>query len=98
MILPQAQISFYHSNGFLSLASITTSDEIARLRVAYDRIFRERAGRGVGDQFDLGGADEEGKEARLPQILNPSRYAPEFKEGLFRTNALAIARQLLGPD
>src|SRR5688500_3327523 len=68
------------------------------MRDVYDRLFQEKAGREFGDQFDLAGTDEEGREAALPQILNPARYAPELTEGLFRINALAVARQLLGPD
>jgi ectoine hydroxylase-related dioxygenase (phytanoyl-CoA dioxygenase family) len=96
--LTSDQIRFYHDNGYLALESITTADELATLRSAYDRIFSQRAGRDVGDQFDLGGADEDGKDAVLPQILNPAKYAPEFNDGLFRANATAIAKQLLGPD
>lgn len=92
------QISFYHREGYLVLPPITTPEEIEWLRGIYDRLFEARAGRDRGDQFDLGGTDEEGKQATLPQILNPARYAPELKEGLFRANALSIARQLLGPD
>lgn len=98
VMLTQEQIDFYHREGYLAIESISTPDEIARLSAVYDRLFSERAGREEGNQFDLGGTDEEGKEAVLPQILGPSRYAPEFKEGLFRVNALAIAQQLLGPE
>src|SRR5437870_4772312 len=98
VLLTQAQIDFYHREGFLALEAITTPAEVAWLRDVYDRLFEARAGREEGNQFDLGGTDEEGEEAVLPQILGPSRYAPELKEGLFRVNALAIARQLLGPE
>ncbi|MEI6431576.1 MAG: hypothetical protein WCP07_05305, partial [bacterium] len=55
------QISFFHENGFLALDPITTPDEIAWMRESYDRIFSQRAGREEGNQFDLGGTDEEGK-------------------------------------
>lgn len=94
--LTPEQIRFFHENGFLALNPITDETELARLREAYDRIFSARAGREKGDQFDLGGADEEGVEAALPQILGPSQYAPEMKQGLFRANALSIVQQLLG--
>ncbi len=94
-LTPQ-QVAFFHENGFLTLDPITDETELSRLRAAYDRIFADRAGREKGDQFDLGGADEEGKEAALPQILGPSQYAPEMKHGLFRANALSVVRQLLG--
>jgi ectoine hydroxylase-related dioxygenase (phytanoyl-CoA dioxygenase family) len=96
--LTQDQIAFYHREGYLALDAITTQEEVEWLRVLYDQLFAERAGREVGDQFDLAGPDEEGTEASLPQILSPAKYAPELKEGLYRVNALAIARQLLGPE
>ena len=96
--LSPEQIAFFHENGFLALDPITDDAELAWMRDAYDRIFAARAGREEGNQFDLGGTDEEGAEARLPQILNPTKYAPELSSGLFRVNALAIARALLGPE
>jgi ectoine hydroxylase-related dioxygenase (phytanoyl-CoA dioxygenase family) len=90
------QVAFYHTNGYLVVDQISTPSEIAMLRGVYDRLFEQRAGRNEGAQFDLGGTDEEGKAAVLPQILGPSRFAPEMKTGLFRVNAEAIAKQLLG--
>lgn len=96
--LTEEQIAFYHDNGFLALDYLTTTDEVAWMRGIYDRLFASRAGRDVGDQFDLAGTDEEGKEAVLPQILGPVKYAPELAEGLFRVNALHICKQLLGPE
>ncbi len=94
--LTQEQIDFYHREGYLALPSISTSEELEWMRNAYDRIFAEKAGRDEGNQFDLAGTDDENKTATLPQILNPSKYAPELKEGLFRVNGLHIAKQLLG--
>ncbi len=96
--LTPEQIQFYHTNGFLAIDSITTPEEIARLRTVYDRLFLQRAGREEGNQFDLAGTDEEGKEASLPQILGPRKYAPELADTLYEANALAISRQLLGAD
>lgn len=96
--LTPAQIEFFHANGYLCLEAITTPDEVERLRAAYDRIFQQRAGREEGNQFDLAGTDEEGKEAALPQILSPRQYASELADTLYETNARAIAQQLLGPD
>jgi len=96
--LSREQVEFYHANGFLALDAITTQEEVAWMREIYDRLFAARAGREAGDQFDLGGSDEDGKTAVLPQILQPSKYAPELKEGLFRVNALHVAQQLLGPE
>ncbi len=90
------QKAFFEENGFLALGPITTPEELAWLRSVYDRIFAQRAGRDEGMQFDLGGSDEEGKEAALPQILSPHKYAPELNEGEFVKNALSIGRALIG--
>lgn len=90
------QIAQFHENGFLAIEAITTSDEIEMLREVYDRLFEAKAGREEGNQFDLGGSDEDGQTAVLPQILNPAKYAPELLHTLYRANALAISRQLLG--
>ena len=92
------QIAFFHREGFLALDSIVSHDEIEKLRIIYDRLFEERAGRETGDQFDLAGTDEDGKAEALPQILSPSKYAPELLESSLYTNALLVARQLLGDD
>jgi ectoine hydroxylase-related dioxygenase (phytanoyl-CoA dioxygenase family) len=96
--LTPEQIAYFHTNGFLALEPITDEEELAWMREVYDRIFAERAGRDEGNQFDLGGADEEGREATLPQILNPAKYAPELNNGKFLINATAIAKQLLGDE
>ncbi len=96
--LTEEQIDFYYDNGFLAIEAITTGEEVERLRGVYDQIFEQRAGRAEGNQFDLAGADEEGKAAALPQILNPRKYAPELASTLYEVNARAIARQLLGSE
>ncbi len=99
MKLTDEQVLFFHLNGFLSLPTpITTEAELETMRDAYDRIFAEKAGRDSGDQFDLGGSDEDGKDEALPQILNPAKYAPELRDGLFLESATTIVRQLLGPS
>jgi hypothetical protein len=96
-LTPQ-QIEFYHEQGYLAIDALTTQEEVATMRVIYDRLFQSQAGREEGNQFDLAGTDEDGKEAALPQILGPAKYAPELQNLLARANALHIARQLLGPD
>lgn len=96
--LDAEQIRFFQDNGFLSTGPLATEEELAVLRQIYDRLFEQRAGWEAGDQFDLAGTDEDGRPVSLPQILNPSRYAPELLEGEYFANALALARQLLGED
>lgn len=96
--LTPEQIAFYRDNGYLAIPSLMPLDEVERVRDIYDRLFEARVGREVGDQFDLAGADEEGVEATLPQILGPSRYAPELLEGQYRVNLEHVVKQLLGPE
>lgn len=96
--LTSEQVAFFRDKGFLALPELVPLDEVETMREVYDRLFERRAGREVGDQFDLAGTDEEGVEAVLPQILNPSHYAPELAEGRYRQFALEICRRLLGPE
>jgi len=99
MTLTTDQIRFFHLNGFLSIPEpITSETELAWMRAAYDRIFAEKAGRDEGNQFDLGGIDDDPEAANLPQILNPAKYAPELKDGAYIATATEIVRQLLGPE
>lgn len=94
VVLTEEQIDFFWQNGFLAVEQISSPAEIEVMRKAYDKIFQERAGREEGNQFDLAGTDEEDKQAALPQILNPAKYAPELKNTLAEANARAISRQL----
>ncbi len=96
-MLTQEQMDFFHREGYLVIQLLVSADEIAFMREAYDRIFSQQAGRDAGDQFDLAGADEEGVVAGLPQILSPSKYAPELLDAPFRGKALEIAQDLFGP-
>lgn len=98
MQIRSGDIEFFHANGYVILDPIATPEELAVLRRIYDDLFQRRAGREEGMQFDLAGADEEGQEATLPQILAPSRYAPELATMKFKARAEAYARQLLGGE
>lgn len=94
--LTDEQVAFFHREGYLSLPALAPAEEIAKIRAIYDDLFARRAGRERGDQFDLAGTDEEGKEASLPQILGPSNYAPELKETQAWANAKYLMERLLG--
>ncbi len=99
LALTQEQIAFFHREGYLAIQSITTLDEVRQLCGVYDRLFAARAGRDQGDHLDLVTHDDDDHaEPALPQIMNPSKYAPELAQSLLRANAEAIARQLFGPE
>ncbi len=94
--LSKQAIERFHTRGYLTLDALIPEEEVEQLRQIYDRLFSEKTGWDKGDQFDLAGTDE--GEAALPQLLGPSRYAPELRETHYVHNARFIARQLLGPE
>ncbi len=96
--LTEPQVRFFHDQGYLAIPGLTSEDDVASLRASYDRIFSERAGRDLGDHFDLAGRDEEPGKESLPQILHPAKYAPEMNASELLGNATRVAKQLLGPD
>lgn len=95
--LSDAEVAAFSRDGYLSLPSLSTPEEVSGAVAAYDRLFAERRGWKAGHFFDFAGADEPGKAASVPQVLHPSRYERGFRMPVFRANAKAIARQLLGP-
>lgn len=98
IILSEAQIAFFQREGYLAIPAITTPEEVERLIGIYDHLFAIKAGREEGNQYDLAGTDEDDKEAAVPQIVHPSKYAQELANILYWVNARAIAAQLLGPQ
>jgi hypothetical protein len=96
-LLTDAEIAAFRRDGFLAIPAITTAEELDTLRGAYDRLFDEARGWKDGSLFDLADVDRGAGLARSPQLLNPSRFEPLLRDILFRTNALAMCRQLLGP-
>ncbi len=96
--LTPEQIASFHEQGFLVLPAVTSQEEVADLRQVFDRLFASKAGRKEGAQFDMVGHDDDDAAPALPQIINPVNYAPELRDTHYRANALAIARQLLGPE
>jgi ectoine hydroxylase-related dioxygenase (phytanoyl-CoA dioxygenase family) len=98
LTLTPEQIAFFHREGYLVLSAITTPAEVQSLCAVYDRLFETKAGRAAGDHLDLVTHDDDHAEPALPQIMNPSKYAPALAASQLRANAEAIAIQLFGPQ
>ena len=96
--LSAEQIATFHGDGYLMLPSLTTDAEVQWLRNVYDRLFEERRGWDEGNFFDFVGTDQPGQAPGMPQLMMPSHYEPAMAATIFRRNATAIARQLLGPS
>jgi ectoine hydroxylase-related dioxygenase (phytanoyl-CoA dioxygenase family) len=98
LVLSEEQISFFREQGYLRLEQISPPEEVEFLKGVYDRLFAEKAGRGQGAYFDAVSADDDDNQPHTsPQMIDPVLFAPELKKRIFRENALAIAKQLLGP-
>jgi ectoine hydroxylase-related dioxygenase (phytanoyl-CoA dioxygenase family) len=96
--LTDDQRQAYERDGFLVFAQLVNAAEVARLRALLSRIYQEQTGWDQGQQFDLAGNDAERDRPALPQILEPSRYAPELLSSPFRSLGFDIAHQLLGGE
>ncbi len=86
----------WNESGYLTLRQVTPVAEIERVRALVEELFARRVGREVGDFLDLAGDDREAEAAGLPQLLMPTKYAPELSSGRLREDAERIARRILG--
>ena len=91
-------IGKFWDQGFLDIPEICPAQEVDWLCGVYDRLFEQRVGWDKGDFFDFAGPDTPGSTPVLPQLIEPSQYEPSLRNTIFRSNALAVARQLLGPS
>jgi len=97
-VLTADEIRRFWDEGFLALPEVSTAPEIERLCGVYDSLFAQRVGWEEGNLFDFAGPDAPEDTPVLPQLLEPSRYDRRLRKTVFRVNAHAIARQLLGPS
>ena len=91
------QLVAFRRDGFLLVKGLSSDEELASLRVLFDRMFSERRGWDAGDLFDMIGPDSPEQELALPQLLRPSQYEPLLRQTNLASNARSIAEQILGP-
>ncbi len=96
MTITKNEMNAFHEQGYAVLDSIIAPELLRSLQGMYDHMFAEKRGRKDGNQFDLAGQDADGEEARIPQILNPSRYETSFRP--LADTCLQIGRALLGEE
>ncbi len=87
--LNEGQVRRFQTDGFISLDSITNRTDVARIRGMIESLHRTKAGSVEGAGFNL--------VQGFPIILNPHYYNSDLLRTEFFKNALAVARQLLGP-
>jgi hypothetical protein len=91
------QLLALRQDGFLLVEGLSSDDEIASLRVLFDRLFCERRGWDAGDLFDMVGTDSPEQDLALPQLLRASKYEPLLRQTRLAASAHSIAEQILGP-
>jgi ectoine hydroxylase-related dioxygenase (phytanoyl-CoA dioxygenase family) len=97
-LLSPEQISFYRENGYLAVDAVMPASEIATVRAIYDRLFNEDREKSAAGFHDLAGAGGEGKKVAIPQILEPSKFAPALLQTQLVANLKAMMQQLHGPE
>jgi hypothetical protein len=95
--LTSEEVRFFAEEGYLSIPSVSSAEEIRWLVGVYDQMFAERVGWQDGYFVDFAG-DETEERIHIPQILGPVAYRPELRETLLWRNCEAMAKQLLGPE
>ena len=95
-MLTQAQVDFYHENGYLGVENVLSADEIADLRRVTDEfVDKSRAVTQHTDVFDL----EPGHTAespRLRRLKDPFKHHPVYLQTLHHPKILDIVSQLIG--
>lgn len=94
--LSDEQIARFRRDGFLVVEELSPPGEVAQIKATLSDLFHRQVGWERGAQFDLVGAEKDGRATALPQLLKPVDFAPDLLQTQHRQNALQIARQLLG--
>lgn len=96
--LTSEQVAEFRRHGFLAIETPLISEpELEWCRKILMRMIEGGEGRSEGRNLDLI-AREGGEDTVLPSVLQPSLYATELRKLSYRKTALAVARQLLGPQ
>lgn len=96
--LTSEQVAEFFRLGFLVIETpLISKSELDWCSGILMRMLESGEGRSEGRNLDLI-AKEGAGETTLPSVLQPSLYATELRNLSYRTTALAIARQLLGPE
>jgi ectoine hydroxylase-related dioxygenase (phytanoyl-CoA dioxygenase family) len=96
--LSKDQIRLLNEQGYLSLSAITSTEEVAEIRMALQQLFDKKAGENEGANLDFVAGDDPEAPRTAPQILNPANYSPKLRKTACFKNALKIAKQALGDD
>ncbi len=87
--------TLYQKDGFARIESLTTPEDIERIRSLLDPLFDRFESMGP-NAVDLAGPREPGAPLRSPEINEAVHFAPELRKTLTFARCQAIASHLLG--
>jgi ectoine hydroxylase-related dioxygenase (phytanoyl-CoA dioxygenase family) len=96
--LEAREVEAFFAQGYLVVEQLSSPDELAVIRMIYDKLFDVRAGRVEGLYSDITAEGQPEGPAVFPKIHQLYRFAPELVVSGFMLNARAISRQLLGGE
>lgn len=98
IVLSAEQIQLFHMEGYLSLHTFATLEEVQTLQQAYDLLLALHTGRASTYQGALASVDEALQHDGRILLANPQRYHPAFARTQFEIDTLNVARQLVGNE
>src|SRR5690349_18612870 len=97
-LLTDQQRSVFSRNGFLSLDSVTTAEDIGFIRGLITEILEESSRGKPMPIRDLGDDAAIGHDVQIMEVVSPAQLAPRLLESRLFQTALAISRQVCGPS
>src|SRR6202051_2067110 len=92
------QVAEFFRQGFLVIETpLISKSELEWCSKILMGLLESGKGRSEGRNLDLI-EKEAGEETTLPSVLQPSLYSTELRKLSYRKTALAVAKQLLGPQ
>ena len=97
-MLTQAQIDFYHTNGYLGVENVISAEEVAELqRVTDEFVEKSRQVPEHTDVFDLE-PDHTSEAPRLRRVKDPVAQHPVYDRVSRHERIVDIVAQLVGPN
>ncbi|MGF6755984.1 phytanoyl-CoA dioxygenase family protein [Paraburkholderia sp. GAS334] len=96
--LSDEQLRILNEQGFVTLPSIAPAADVAKIDATIKDLLARKVGFKEGARRDLVDPDDGPGSDKLTELVWPHNYAPSLHKSDYFKAALAIARQVLGPD
>jgi ectoine hydroxylase-related dioxygenase (phytanoyl-CoA dioxygenase family) len=97
-MLTEAELRTLHGQGFIQVAELVPAEHAKEIRESIKSLFERKAGNDEGAYGELTPNVVDRETPNSPQIHLPANYDSSLHDSLCFKQALAVARQILGPD